>query len=49
MILSEVGEAADAVVTVPENFNPQLVIFLRDKASAGRAVHVYVRSIAGQW
>lgn len=35
MIFSEVREAADAVVTVPENFNPQLVIFLQNRASVG--------------
>lgn len=49
VILSEVGEAADAVVAVAENLNPQLMIFLKNKASKGQAVCVYVNSITDQW
>lgn len=38
MILSEVREAADAVVTVSEDLNPQLVVFLQDDPIAGQVI-----------
>lgn len=38
MVLSEVREAADAVVTVSEDLNPQLVVFLQDDPIAGQVI-----------
>lgn len=35
MVLSEVREAADAVVTVSEDLNPQLMVFLQDDPRTG--------------